>query len=218
MSKSDKIFCIVMLCIIITLFISHITILNNSNKETKNISTNDEVAVTSVNEIPTTTNEIPTTTEVLTKSTETKVEIEQPKAEPIETETIDTYISVEPPITNSQFYLDDYERWVVECMVMGEAGGESYEGQVLVAQCILNACELDGLNPSEVMVEFQYSGWNDYPSESVKKAVSAVFDEGYKITDEPILYFYSPSLCDSEWHETQKFVISEGSHRFFARW
>lgn len=207
MSKSDKIFCIGMLCIIIALFISHIIVANNVNKQTVNTSTNDEIVTTSVEEIL-------TTTEISTKPTTTQVEIEQPKAEPIETETI----SVEPPITNSQFYLDDYERWVVECMVMGEAGGESYEGQILVAQCILNACELDGLTPSEVIVEFQYSGWNDYPSDSVKKAVSAVFDEGYKITDEPILYFYAPNLCDSEWHETQRFVISEGCHRFFARW
>lgn len=207
MSKSDKIFCIGMLCIIIALFISHIIVANNVNKQTANTSTNDEIVTTSVEEIP-------TTTETPTNQIEIQIEIEQPKAEPIETETI----SVEPPTNDSVFYLNDYERWVTECMVMGEAGGESYEGQVLVAQCILNACEIDGLTPSEVMVEFQYSGWNDYPSESVKRAVSAVFDEGYKITDESILYFYAYTWSTSEWHETQRFVIEEGSHRFFARW
>lgn len=118
----------------------------------------------------------------------------------------------------SVFELSDYERWVVECMVMGESGGESYEGQVLVAQCILNACLKDGLHPSEVKNIYKYSGWNENPSGSVKSAVTVVFDNGYKITDEYILYFYAPKLCVSTWHESQKFVTEVGGHRFFAEW
>lgn len=116
------------------------------------------------------------------------------------------------------FYLSDYERWVVECIVMGEAKGEPYEGQVLVAQCILNACIRDDLQPSEVREEYQYSGWDDEPSQSVKDAVSKVFDKGYRETDEFVLYFYAPEYVDSEWHETQKFVREVGGHRFFAEW
>ncbi len=116
------------------------------------------------------------------------------------------------------FFLNDYERLVVECIVMGESGGESYEGQVLVAQCVLNACLKDNLQPSEVRNVYKYSGWNANPSESVKNAVSAVFDNGYKVTDEFILYFYAPKYCNSVWHETQKFVIEVGGHRFFAEW
>ena len=118
----------------------------------------------------------------------------------------------------SYFYLSDYERRVVECVVMGESGGESYEGQVLVAQCILNACIKEGLQPSQVRNTYQYSGWNSYPSESVKRAVSAVFDNGCKITNEKILYFYAPEYCSSPWHESQKFVREVGGHRFFAEW
>ena len=114
------------------------------------------------------------------------------------------------------FYLSDNERRIAECIVMGEARGESYEGQVLVAQCILNACLKDELQPSEVQKKYKYSGWHDNPSESVKDAVSAVFDDGYKVTDEPVLYFYAPKLTTSKWHETQRFVIEVGCHRFFA--
>lgn len=114
------------------------------------------------------------------------------------------------------FYLSNYERQVVECIVMGESGGESYNGQVLVAQCILNACLKDGIQPSRVRTKYQYSGWNSNPSDSVKEAVSAVFDDGYKVTNEPILYFYSPKYCTSSWHESQRFVIEVGGHRFFA--
>lgn len=113
------------------------------------------------------------------------------------------------------FMLNNEERRIAECIVMGEAGGESYKGQMLVAQCLLNACLEDGLQPSEVRTAYKYSGWNEYPSESVKKAVSAVFDRGEQVTDEPVKYFYAPKHCNSSWHETQTFVIEVGGHRFF---
>ena len=120
--------------------------------------------------------------------------------------------------TAVEYYLSDDERRVVECIVMGEAGGEPYEGQILVAQCILNACKKDGLKPSQVRREYKYSGWNSNPSKSVKNAVSAVFDDGYKATNEYILYFYAPKYAKGRWHETQKFVCEVGGHRFFAEW
>ena len=116
------------------------------------------------------------------------------------------------------YYLSDYERSVVEAIVMGEAGGESYEGKLLVAQCIYNACVTDGLIPSEVRRHYQYSGWNSNVSKEVKQAVSDVFDFGKLLVDEPILYFYSPKYCSSKWHESLCFVIEEGNHRFFKKW
>lgn len=120
--------------------------------------------------------------------------------------------------SQSEFYLSDYERWVVECIVMGEAGGETYEGQVLLAQCILNGVVKEGVQPSELRRKYEYAGWNENPSSSVKKAVSDVFDKGYKITDEYILYFYAPKYTTSSWHESQRFVCEVGNHRFFAEW
>lgn len=116
------------------------------------------------------------------------------------------------------FYLSDYQRNVVECMVAGESIGEPYDGQLAVAQCVLNACLKDNLQPSEVRTKYKYSGWNTNPTDSVKKAVSAVFDEGYKVVDEKILYFYAPKYATSSWHESQHFVIEIGGHRFFEEW
>ena len=116
------------------------------------------------------------------------------------------------------FYLSDYERQIAENIVMGESEGEPYDGQILVAQCILNACLKDGIQPSEVRYEYQYSGWNEEPSESVKNAVSDVFDNGYKVVDDYILYFYAPKRVNSRWHETQRFIIEVGGHKFFAEW
>jgi spore germination cell wall hydrolase CwlJ-like protein len=132
----------------------------------------------------------------------------------------DTNQAVEPVTNKNKATLDltDYERWVVECMVMGESGGESYDGQIAVAQCILNACLKENLKPSEIRMKYKYSGWHESPTNSVKKAVSAVFDEGYKITDEFILYFYAPKICNSKWHESQCHVITIGGHKFFKEW
>lgn len=135
-----------------------------------------------------------------------------------DTETIIETESKHPTEIEPLFYLSDYERKVAECIVMGESGSESYEGQTLVAFCILNACLKDGLQPSEVRTKYKYSGWHDNPHDNVKKAVSAVFNDGYKPVDDIPLYFYAPKYSKGQWHETQRFVIEVGGHRFFAEW
>ena len=99
---------------------------------------------------------------------------------------------------------------------MAESGGESYEGQMLVAQCILNGAEKQGVQPSEAVEIYQYAGARPKPTQSVKDAVAAVFDRGETVVDEPVLYFYNPAIVESEWHESQIFVIEVGGHRFFA--
>ena len=130
----------------------------------------------------------------------------------ITTEVVEVITPTDP---ESYFHLTDEERYIVECVVMGEAQGEPYEGQVLVAQCILNACLRDGIQPSQVRKNYKYAGWKENPSDSVKKAVSAVFDDGFKVTAEEVLYFYAPKYCTSSWHESQTFVTEVGNHRFF---
>lgn len=123
-----------------------------------------------------------------------------------------------PPATTVGTYIPDTdaERDVVERVVMAEAGGESFEGQMLVAQCILNAAEKRGVDPSEAVVLYSYTKSRPDPTQRVKDAVAAVFDRGETVVDEPILYFYNPALVTSDFHESQIFVIEEGGHRFFA--
>lgn len=115
-----------------------------------------------------------------------------------------------------RYPLTPQERDLVERVVMAESGGESYKGQMLVAQCILNACEIDCIRPAEVIRKYVYAKARPEPSDSVKRAVSAVFDKGEQVTDEPIVYFYAPALVRSEFHESQRFVLAEGNHKFFA--
>lgn len=108
------------------------------------------------------------------------------------------------------------ERDIVERVVMAEAGGEGYDGQRLVAQCILNTAEAMDLRPDAVVLApNQYASPAAEASQEVKDAVSAVFDAGDMATDEPIRWFYAPRYVYSAWHESKTFVLEHGGHRFF---
>ena len=109
------------------------------------------------------------------------------------------------------------ERDLIERVVMGEAGGEEYAGQLAVAQCILNACELRNARPAAIIESLSYTTHRPKASQSAKDAVSEVFDDGVKVLPETAIYFYAPSLVHSEWHETQEYLCTIGCHRFFAR-
>lgn len=130
------------------------------------------------------------------------------------------------------YSITDDDRYVIEHIVAGEAGHEPLLGKMAVAQCILNAMEQDGLTVSGVRETYQYSGRmkenfpTNYPEDwaEVQQAVWCVFDNGEKVTEENILWFYSPANMNggrggtSSFHESQKFVIEIGGHRFFAPW
>ena len=147
----------------------------------------------------------------------------------IENEMIDTAKEKE---VVSFYLLSDHERWLVESIVAGESGIEPYWGKVGVASCILNACLIEDKRPEEIQTMYGYAGWKsieEYESEclvaygntnlsdEVREAVSQVFDRGEVLSTE-ILWFYAPKYSNGSFHQTQKFVIEIGGHRFFAPW
>ena len=129
--------------------------------------------------------------------------------------------TAEPPeivqevVEESYFPLTDEERDLVERVVMAEAGAEPYVGQLAVAQCILNVSQLRGLPPAQVVVALKYTKARPEPTESVKQAVSAVFDDGLTVLDKDVVYFYAPAMVTSTWHESQEYATTIGGHRFF---
>jgi spore germination cell wall hydrolase CwlJ-like protein len=114
------------------------------------------------------------------------------------------------------YELSAEERDLIERVVMAEAEDEPYIGQMLVCQCILNACRLNNKRPKAIIKQYAYATRRPEPSESIRKAVEAVFDKGETVTDEPIIYFYAPALVKSAFHERQRFVTEVGGHRFFC--
>ena len=127
--------------------------------------------------------------------------------------TLCAYIENDIPAYN----LTEADRETLWHIVQGEAGGESYEGKMWVATCLLNAMRKNDMSAEEVRVAYQYSGWAETVSDDTKKAVSQVFDFG-DATNDSVLWFYAPKLCESAWHESQKFVAEIGGHRFFSPW
>lgn len=119
------------------------------------------------------------------------------------------------PAKGPHYPLTDYERDLVERVVMAEAGGEPYQGQMAVAQCILNASQLRRMLPAQVVEVLKYTKARPEPTESVKRAVSAVFDDGATVFDREVIYFYAPALTRSTWHESQIHVATIGCHKFF---
>lgn len=105
-------------------------------------------------------------------------------------------------------------------VVAAESRGEPYEGQVAVAQCILETSKKTLLNPEEV-VKMKNRYASPCKSEDEKNLVIDacidVFIHGEKAIDEPIEYFYS--TCGgfvSDWHENNlEYVATIGNHKFF---
>ena len=145
-------------------------------------------------------------TDGTTPGTETRAETQSPET------TEQTEGPTEPAVF---FELTAEERTLIEQVVSAESRGEPYDGQVAVAQCILNACLKDDIRPEAVLKKYHYTKARVEPTSSVRRAVAAVFDRGEGVTDEPIIYFYNPNLCESEFHESQTFVIEIQNHRFF---
>lgn len=115
--------------------------------------------------------------------------------------------------------LSEDDRDLLERLVMGEAGTEGYIGACLVAQAIRDAITYYGYTSIEnVILGLQYKGRTDEePNEDVKKAVAYIFDEGGMAVSHKILYFYSYEETVSDFHESQHYVITYGSHKFFDR-
>ena len=124
---------------------------------------------------------------------------------------------------DNPFYpITEDDRYVIECIVAGEAKGEPTEGKMAVAQCLFDAMAKDGLSASDVRKKYQYSGWDDELQNSnpncwaeVCEAVSRVFDDGEFVSENPILYFYAPELVYSSWHESLNHAVTIGGHKFF---
>lgn len=160
---------------------------------------------------------------ILLGSAVTAQKEETDKPEPVEARVVQYDPPPEPMpeiiVPEVRYALTDAERDLVERVVMAEAEGEGFDGQRLVAQCILNTAEATDMRPDEVVTApNQYAAPAEHASEMVMDAVSAVFDNGDMVTDEPIRWFYAPRYVYSAWHESKRYVLTYQNHKFFAEW
>ena len=120
--------------------------------------------------------------------------------------------------------LDDADRYTIECVVAGEAGGHSYELMKAVAQCMAVSMDIEGMTADELRVAHGYYGWNPGLEQAdpaawalVEAAVSDVFDHGNFSTYSLIQYFYNPEHGGGEFHERMHYVMTIDGVRFFSR-
>lgn len=118
--------------------------------------------------------------------------------------------------------ISDDDRYIVECVVAGEAGGHSYELMKAVAQCMAISMDMRKMSADEVRQEHQYHGYNPELEQTdpsawamVCSAVSEIFDDGNFVVYEPIEYFYNPSYGGGNFHEKMDFIIEIDGVRFF---
>lgn len=122
-------------------------------------------------------------------------------------------------VASVRYQLTDLERQEIERIVASEGGYCSYTFQALVATCILNSCEAESIRPLEIFERGDFWLTNDVePTETTKKAVADVFDNGILPTNEKIRYYYNPEYCESAAHETFCYVLTNTGCRFFKDW
>lgn len=113
--------------------------------------------------------------------------------------------------------LSSYDRAKLERLVMGEAGSMGYTGCALVAQSIRDAMNRSNTTSIDTIISsYQYyAPTNKEPNSDVKSAVSYIFDQNGSAVQHRVLCFYTGT---SAWHETQNYITSCGSVRFFDLW
>lgn len=115
-----------------------------------------------------------------------------------------------------RYQLTDAERYEVAQIVTAEAAGEPLAGKIAICQCILQACEDDGIRPAEAAERYLYSTRRPEPTDEALLAVTYVFDFGIVATTQPIKYFYNPDMVESPFHESQRYILTINKHRFYA--
>lgn len=117
------------------------------------------------------------------------------------------------------YYLNPEDLEYIQRVVMAEAGNQTLEGQMAVAECILNQSVVSETTPKEVVTApKQYSApYSGEITESVREAVLRVFRDGELPVSDQILYFYSLATGRvSKWHESKRYIITIGDHKFFG--
>lgn len=200
----------------------------SSEPETEEESKTDETPATEETEAE--TEEI---TEEITESAETDVEESTQYEEKISSSVISEVsesvsssnylLSISNPDPNylpGTVILSDSDRKLLEKLVMGEAGSLGFTGCALIAQSVRDTMVLEGITSvSEIISRYNYSGSTSVnPNSSAVDAVSYIFDQSGSAVQHRILYMYESKICSSPWHESQNFVVSYGSVKFFDKW
>lgn len=130
-------------------------------------------------------------------------------------------------INNVGYFPSTYERELLERLVECEAGAESLEGKIAVANVVLNRIKSEHFPDSIYRVIYQGNQFEPVvngvidvkvPSDESKEAVKRAF-MGEKVVDSDILYFWASWLrSDHELWNHLTPVKTIGVHHFAKEW
>ena len=127
--------------------------------------------------------------------------------------------AIESETTGQTVELTAQERELVEKVVAAEARGESFKGQMAVAQVIRDRCLQKNLTVEAVIYEKDQFAepYDGEISSTTEAAVGFVFEGGHNIFDFPVTHFYAYDLIEApEWTEQLVFVERIGGHSFYT--
>lgn len=115
--------------------------------------------------------------------------------------------------------LSDLDRDLLERLCYGEFGDGGFTGAALVAQSVKDAMNTFGIKSvKEVIKSLSYDGRTDVPAgKTIKDAVTYIFDMDKSAVQHRIIYMYDTAYVDSEFHETQNYVCTFKTTRFFDK-
>lgn len=127
---------------------------------------------------------------------------------------------VAPKTNPYELELTQEECDMLVTVILAECRGEEVMGQIAVAQCIRDMMEYSGAAAIEVVQKYGYATEilapvSEETRNIAKDVITKVFVQGVRATPYRILFFYNPDVVKSEWHESQKYVMTLGRHKFF---
>lgn len=101
---------------------------------------------------------------------------------------------------------------LVEC----EAGADSLEGRMAIAQSIHDYMVDYDRTADEALRDLRCSTYPRTITDGAYDAVDRVFLHGERVSEEHTHVWYCDAWCISDWHEDQVYVGQFGYHRFFT--
>lgn len=132
-------------------------------------------------------------------------------------------VAIDNPDTSystPQVNLSDEDRDLLERLCYGEFGEGGFVGASLIAQSVKDAMCYRGITSvADVISKYGYDGSTvSGKNTACQQAVKYVFDENHDAVQHRITLMYNPYMVSSNFHESQKYILSYQNVRFFDEW
>lgn len=145
----------------------------------------------------------------------------KPVSQPIYQTTLEVKKENTKDVEEEKYPITEEERELITRIVIAESRGEPLEGKLAVAQVILDRWIKQGGSLNEVILAPKQFA-TPYPDNieefpDCRLATHLVFDMGYRVFEEPTLYFFNPKTSEPKQVKLLRsytYIGSIGNHEF----